>query len=263
MAEDTIVDAGEHQVSKESFDKLKAERAAEAEEMAKLRAFKNTHDQKQRDVIAKLQPDIASFVNEIVKSNSDHASEMDSIAEWSRGCHESRSLDTAMPLARFVSCASATFKRTREEASSNAEKASTLGNTMKDLETVTADRDSKAKRIAELEDLCNERQTAMSKLQEQLAQAGVLKDKFDFSKLSSREANCSAEAAKETPTAALTQVTSVASRGVVEDELMSFVGGFSSVGTHRINQSGTAHAHLGATTGSVESEIEAAIRGVY
>ena len=44
---------------------------------------------------------------------------------------------------------------------------------------------------------------------------------------------------------------------------MTFVGGFSSAGSHRITQSGTGHSHLGATTGSVESEIEAAIRCAY
>jgi len=32
-------------------------------------------------------------------------------------------------------------------------------------------------------------------------------------------------------------------------------------GTHRINQSGTSHAHLGASSGSMESEIAAAISG--
>ena len=42
------------------------------------------------------------------------------------------------------------------------------------------DRDQKIQRIAELEALCNDRQTAMERLQAELAKAGVIKDKFDF-----------------------------------------------------------------------------------
>jgi len=246
--------------SKEYVEKLKADLASGAEENARLRAFKSGHDAKQRDVISKLQPDITSFVDELVKQNVDHAPEMKSIAEWSRGCHESKSLETAMPLARVLSCASASLKRTREEASANAEKAGTLGATMKELETLKAADAAKAQRITELEELCAERQTAMGQMQDELAKSGLLKDKFDFSKLSSREAKAPAEPAA---TPELQQVTSTASRGAFEDELMSFVSSRSVAGGNgMIMQSGTAHAHLGASSsGSMDGEIAAAIRG--
>jgi len=113
--------------------------------------------------------------------------------------------------------------------------------------------------------LCNDRRTAMEKLQVELAKAGVIKDKFDFSKLSSREANTEGAAGEQGDAKkedGIEQVTSVASRGFA-DELMSFVNGHTKMngGTHRINQSGTSHAHLGATAGSMESEIAAAIGG--
>lgn len=258
---DAVVDtpAGET-FSKEYVADLQAKIAAQSEETAKLRAFKSTHDAKQREVLAKLQPDIKAYVNDLVAENPDHAAEMKGIQEWSEGCHESNSLETAMPLARIISCASAQYKRTREEASVASERNASLGSTMKELEEVKSDRDAKMLRITELEKLCSDRQDSMEQLQEALAKAGVIKDKFDFSKLSSREVNgTDAEASKQAETK-IEKTTSLASR-VVEDELMSFVSGLSTMGSNRINQSSTGHAHLGKTAGSVESEIAAAVRG--
>ena len=79
------------------------------------------------------------------------------------------------------------MKRTREEASVQAERASSLSATLKELEELKTSDSVKAARISELEQLCNDRQYAAEKLQDELARAGILKDKFDFSKLSSRE----------------------------------------------------------------------------
>lgn len=270
MADDTTtpMETGD-QYSKEYVEKLKADLAAKAEEAAKLKAFKSTHDQKQREVISKLQPDIQTFVENLVKENTDHAEDMKPLVEWSRSCHESNSLETAMPLARVMSCASAQFKRTREEASVASEKAGTLGATMKELEDIKADNGAKTQRIVELEQLCNDRQEAAEKLQEELAKAGVLKDKFDFSKLSSREAvKKDAPVAEEAATggdSGLMAVTSNASRGpgvAMEDELMSFVrGSASGVGSSKLFQSATGHSHLGASSGTLEGEIASAMRG--
>jgi len=256
--------------TKEYVDKLKADLASKAEEAAKLKAFKSAHDQKQRDVIAKLQPDINSYMEALIKDHPDHAEDMKPIVDWSRSCHESNSLDTALPLARVMSCASSQFKRTREEASVASEKAGTLGATMKELEEVKAADSTKLQRITELESHCNELQTSNGALQEELAKAGIIKDKFDFSKLSSREAtatndkampDAAAAATKDGPN--LTAVTSNASRGApsMDDELMSFVRGSArGMGSSRIIQSSTGHSYLGATQGTIEGEIASAMR---
>jgi hypothetical protein len=269
MSDDAVMaDTGAETFSKEMVEKLKAELAAKSEEAAKLRAFKNGHDDKQRDAISKLQPEIESYVNGLIGSNNDYAEDMKPIGEWAKNCHQSNSLESAMPLARVLSCASAQLKRTRDEASVLSGKAETLGAAMKELEDVKADNTTKAQRIAELETLCNDRQSAAETMQDELAKAGILRDKFDFSKLSSREID-----AKKTETdsskvqeSVLKTVTSNASRGAVlsmEDELMSFVhGNASSFGSHRIGQSGTGHAHLGATTGTLENEIASAFNGM-
>lgn len=253
--------------TKEYVDKLKADLATKTESEAKLKVFKATHDQKQRDVIAKLQPDINSYIESLTKYDPEHAEEMKPLVDWSRSCHESNSLETAMPLARLVSCASAQFKRTRDEASIAAEKAGTLGSAMKELEEVKADNSTKTQRIAELETLCNDRQTANEALQEELAKAGIIKDRFDFSKLSSREATTNPEPRNDVPSAeTLVAVTSNASRGAAasfEDGLMSFIRGSSTgIGSSKIGQSATGHSYLGATQGTLEGEIASAVRGL-
>lgn len=256
------VEAGDG-YSKDYVETLKLKMAQQSEENAKLRAYKNNHDEKQRDVISKLQPEISTYIDDVVKENNNFAAEMKSIVEWSRECHESASLETAMPLARFVSCASAQLKRTRDEASVLSERVGSYGETCKELESIKADRDSKLQRISELEILCNDRQNAMEKLQEELAKAGVLKDKFDFSKLSSREVN-SVPKDESNVEGSIESVKSNASnkRPVPSDELMSFVNVHSKAGgSHRIKQSSTTHAHLGATFGNGQGDIIAAING--
>ena len=257
--------------SKEYVEKLKADLASKADEAAKLKAFKSTHDQKQRDVIAKLQPDINSYMEALVKDHPDHADDMKPLVDWSRSCHESNSLETAMPLARVMSCASAQFKRTRDEASVASEKAGTLGATMKELEDIKAADCAKTQRVSELEFHCNELQAANGALQEELAKVGIIKDKFDFSRLSSREVLATKDEDKPDAAAAATKtdsnlavVTSNASRGAysMEDELMSFVRGSSNgIGSSKIIQSATGHSYLGATQGTLEGEIASAIRG--
>ena len=257
--------------TKEYVDKLKADLASKAEEAAMLKAFKSTHDQKQRDVISKLQPDINSYMEALMKDHPDHADDMKPLVDWSRSCHESNSLETAMPLARVMSCASAQFKRTREEASVASEKAGTLGATMKELEDLKASDSAKAQRLSELETHCNELQTANGALQEELAKAGIIKDKFDFSKLSSRETSASkdkvmpnAEASATGGDAQLINTTSNASRVIhsMDDQLMSFVrGSAKGMGSSKIIQSATGHSYLGATQGTLEGEIDSAMRG--
>lgn len=251
--------------SREYVESLKAQIEQRNEETAKLRAFKATHDEKQRAVISKLQPDINEFVTSLTSANPDHAAEMAAIVDWSKTCHESNSLESAMPLARVISCASMQFKRTRDEASQLSEKATSLGATMKELEDVKADRDAKTSRIAELENYCQEQQAAAEKMQNELAKAGVLKDKykFDFSQVTSREAKADAPLDVNSEGSIIAN-RSEASRSslAVEDQLLSFVSlKATSSSNNRVSQSKTAHALLGASSGSVDDEIASAIRG--
>ena len=265
MAETATADAGEGSGYTSAYvESLKRELSEKSDETAKLRAFKQSHDEKQREIISKMQPDVVAFVADVMNDAPDHASEMKSIGEWASNCATSNALDAALPLTRFISCASAQFKRTREEASAGKDKGDLLAKAYSELETVTTDRDGKVQRITELEGLCQERQSALDTLQAELAKDNKLSARFDFSKLSAREANASSsneEASSSTsPMAMLSQTTSKASK-MVEDELSAFVTGRSMGSGARMMPSGTGHAHLGVSGGSMDSEIAAAVRG--
>ena len=188
---------------------------------------------------------------------------MASMKEWATNCHQSASIETAYPLARLMSCASATMKRTREEASIASQNSETLSSTMKELESVKLELASKSQRVSELETFCTDQQKANEEMQDALARAGILKEKFDFSKISSREAAAPAEPAKIVETSSLQTVTSNASKGPVEDMLFSYVNKNSSGGGLRIRQSSTNHPHLGALGNSAEQELRAAIGGGF
>ena len=133
--------------------------------------------------------------------------------------------------------------------------AQVLAKANKELDEVKADRDAKAQRVSELEGLADERLKAAEELQQELAKHGGIKEKYDFSKLGSREvSNASAGGAdKKEPPARSVPVTPAV------DPLLAFVskGG----GGLRMQSSGTAHHLLGNAAGaSGDAEIAAAIR---
>jgi Skp family chaperone for outer membrane proteins len=259
---ESTIEPGSDMYSKEYVEKLKSDLAAKTESEAKLKAFKSTYDQKQRELVEKLQPDVNSYIETLVKENPDYAEDMKPLVDWSRSCHESNTIETVVPLARVMSCASAQFKRTREEASAMSDKAKTLGVTMKELEDIKADNLSKAQRIAELEALCNDRQSANETLQEELAKVGIINERKNFSKISSRETNATDKLTLNNTVnpKSIVATTSNASNGtLVEDQLMGFVyGNAKGNGSGRIVQSNTGHSYLGVTTGGISTEINSA-----
>jgi hypothetical protein len=157
---------------------------------------------------------------------------------------EAENPDSALPLARVICLSSSKFKRDRSEFSKSSEAAEQLAAANKQIDELTADRDGKQSRIAELEALADERQTAAEKLQAELAKIGVVSEKFDFSKAAAREEGGSSTAPPSAPSAA----PSAPSAPVV-DPLLSFLSGGSSVGG-RLMPSGTNHGYLGQVGGS-------------
>jgi len=252
--------------SKEYVDSLKAQLQAKAEAMAHMTVRLEKVDGLQRATITKLQPEISEFVASLAASNPEQADELAPMIEWSNSCHKSEKLEQTMPLARLVSCASAQFKRSREEASQNEAKKEHVAAMAKKQDELVTSLDAKVARIGELEALCNERQAAAEKLQAELARIGGLKQAFDFNNASSREASapaaltsCAAEA-KLGIAPNMVASTSVASAAAVEDELLSFVNASSSgYAGNRICQSATGHAYLGVS-GSSDGDVAAAIR---
>lgn len=235
--------------SAEYVAKLKAELEQKSQSEAALKSKFASYETRQRAQLAELQPAVQAWIKEGIEAGSEFKHEMQSMVGFGDGLHEAANLDSAMPLARMISCHSAKIKREREEFSQYSAAGEALGKANKELDEVKADRDSKVTRIMELEGLVAERTGVAEKLQEELSKAGLVQQKFDFSKAASREAApsgaSSASAAKAAPTAPFV------------DPLLAFVskGG----GSGRIGQSASNHHILGAG-GAGDQGIEAALR---
>lgn len=232
--------------------KLKAELEAKNQSEAALKAKFAAHENRQREQLKMMQPAVQEWIKEGVEASGDYKHEVAPMSEFGDNLANTGNIDSALPLARMITCHSAKIKREREEFSAGAATAEALGKANKELDELKADRDAKASRIAELEGLVNERTVAAEKLQEELAKTGVLKDTFEFSKASAREAS-----ATETTGGAASGSSSSAGAPFV-DPLLSFVTKSGATGSSRIMQSATQHAHVGLMGGS--EDISAAIR---
>jgi hypothetical protein len=178
---------------------------------------------------------------------------MESMTGFGDNLHQAANLDSAMPLARMISCHSAKIKREREEFSQASSAAEALGKANKELDTLKSDLESKTARIVELEGLVNERTTALERSTEELAKAGLVKEKFDFSNATSREA---------APTGNTTPPTARESAPApFVDPLLSFVQKGTAATNGRIGLSATNHHILGAG-GAGDVGIESALRMV-
>jgi len=174
--EAAVVDTG---ISTETHQKVSGELAEAQKQIALLKARHDIYDSQKREALTGMKDDVSSFITDIASSAEFAAfkHELAPMCRWAGEMESGEALDTNLSIGRLVSCASAKFKRTREEASQLGEKSTLLSNTMKELEELKADRDGKASRICELEGLVDERTSAATKLQEELAKAGLMKDK--------------------------------------------------------------------------------------
>jgi len=257
------VAAAEETVSKESYEALKAQLEAKSQDLAEARARGEVYEQKERTRIASFQPAAQEFMKEMMDgADAETKADLQPLATWADDFAAKQDIMSQAPLARLVSCASAKLKRTREEASVNSESATALSGAMSELETTKTERDGLRLRVGELESLANERQVGLEKLQAELARAGLLSEKFDFSKLSSREKGVEPAAAGSAEAAATPKLeagTSNASRApaAVQDQLFAEIMGRGS-GNLRVHGSGTSHALLGNT--SNDGDLMAALR---
>ena len=238
MAESNVVaDAG---VSNETHKQVKDEVTQLREQLASEKAKNQVYLERNREQIVTMKDDVNSFVNTMAKENPQHT-ELNTMCRWAAEMDKGDSLDTNLSIGRLISCASANLKRTREEASQLGEKSSALADAYKKIEALEAERDAKAVRNSELEGLLNERTDAAQKLQDELAKAGAIKEKFDFSNPSAREAGSSSAAGSSAEHAASSRSAPVPN---MDDALFAFVSSGGRGGL-RIGQSGTSHSIFG------------------
>ena len=250
-------DAGET-FSKQYVDDLKAKLEAKTAETATLNAKFSAHQDRQRAALKGMQSEVEGFVEDAYNMAPEEVKhEIDPMRQFAKSLGENANPESAMPLARVICLSSGKFKRERSEFSKSAEMAEQLAAAHKKIDELTSDRDGKMSRISELELLADERQAGLEKLQGVLAEKGMLQDKFDFSKASSREANASTDA-PAAPSAVPREPLPPAS-----DPLMDFLAsGSSSVGG-RLMPSNTSHGFLGHVAGSSsDGGVSEALRGL-
>jgi len=231
---------------------LKAELESKTQAEAALKSKFATYETKQRAQLAEMQPVVQEWIKEGLESGPEFKADMESMVGFGESLSNASNIDSAMPLARMISCHSAKIKRERQEFSVSSQASEQLGKANKELDELKADRESKASRIAELEGLVAERTGTAEKLQAELAKAGLVKEKFDFSNATSREA-------APVSSSGGAGMSSAKPAAPFMDPLLSFVQKTGPAFSGRIGQSATGHHLLGAS-GAGEVGIEAAIR---
>lgn len=238
-------------VSIETHNQIKDENARMREQLAVMRVKTEALDAQKREQLKEMKADVHAFITELVgdESNAAYKHELQPMCRWAGEMDKADSVETNLSIGRLLSCASAKHKRSRSDAVDLSEKATLLATTMKQLDASTADVMLKTARIADLEGLVEERTRAATNMQDELARAGLVREKIDFSKLASREN----VPANETPINVSRSASSInqgkrnAGSLNMDDALFAFVSQGGS-GSGRIVQSKSPHHLLGSTS---------------
>ena len=232
---------------------------------------------KERARISSWQEDakffMSEFVNEEVEAH--HPQLKDDVAVftgatgWAHTYHEKPDIASQGALAAVSYVASKGIKRLREQASQGAAAQATLAETMKQNEELTAQNAKLQKDYQEAMTLCDERQKGLETLQAELIKGGLMNEKFNFSKLTSREqvpdephaavGNAAAPSLEVVKAEASKAAGSASANPVQQQDLLQSLLGRSTGGL-RVGQSATQHAFLGASNG--EADVASLLRGV-
>lgn len=269
MAEPDVDTSGADGVSKDSYEDLKRELERTTGLLRASKASNLHYDARERQRIAGYQP-AAKDLLEVLMSDADDDTKLDlaPMQTWANEFHEKPDVLAQVSLARTMSCASSLLKRSREEASANSEASATLGKVMKDMELLVEEKAKLSDRVNELTGLADEHRSQNQALAEQLELAGLVANKYNFSKVASREVDAKGEVKAEVevvpPTAALTQITSNASGAAampsLTDRLLADIVTRGGPGSSRFVGSKTSHSLLGVPGGAA-FDVASAILG--
>ena len=266
-----VADANRDDVIKHLKEQLAEKTTREAEANARM----GVYEAKERARISAWQDDakffMSEFVNEEIDAHHPGLSKDDvaPLGNWASTYHEKADIASQGALAAVSYVASKGIKRLREQASQGAAAQATLAETMKQNEELTAANAKLQKDCDDYKTLCDERQQGLETLQAELIKGGLMNEKFNFSKLTSREqtpAEPHAAAGVGAATPSLEVVKAEASKAAAgssgnpiqqEDLLASLLG--RSRGGLRMTPSGTNHAHLGQVSG--EADLSSILRG--
>tara|TARA_B110000858_G_scaffold2328_1_gene2577 strand:- start:5536 stop:6366 length:831 start_codon:yes stop_codon:yes gene_type:complete len=271
MSESEIATVGADQNRDELVSRLKAELADKTEGEARANARMQIYEGKERTRISAWQEDakffMTDFVNEEVEAY--HPGLKDDVAPlstWASTYADKSDIASQGALAAVSYVASKGIKRLREQASQGAATATTLAETMKANEELSAANFKLQKDYKDALQVCDERQAGLEMLQAELVKNGFFNEKFNFSKMTSREKVIDEPHTSSTSaTPSLEVVKAEASKAaggtsgnpIQQSDLLASLLGRSS-GSLRVSTSGTNHALLGNT--NQEADIAAILR---
>jgi hypothetical protein len=275
-AEIASTNAAADQNRDDLVDRLKREAADATRSAAEANARMETFVAREKARIAGWQPDCKDFMCDFINAEVDehHPQLKDDVAVftgasgWAHTYTEKPDIQAQGALAAVSYVASKGIKRLREQASQGAAAQATLAETMKANEDLTAQNAKLQKDYSEAMTLCDERQKGLETLQAELIKGGLMNEKFNFSKLTSREqtpaephaaGNAAAAPSLEVVKAEASKAAAGSSGNPIQQhDLLSSLLNRSSGGL-RMGQSATQHAFLGATG---EADIGSLIRGI-
>ena len=185
-AEIASTNAAADQNRDELVERLKRELADKTEGEARANARMNVYEAKERSRISAWQEDakffMSEFVNEEIEAHHPGLSKDDvaPLGNWAATYHEKADIASQGALAAVSYVASKGIKRLREQASQGAAAQTTLAETMKANEELTAQNSKLQKDYAEAMTLCDERQKGLEVLQAELVKGGLMNEKFNF-----------------------------------------------------------------------------------
>ena len=271
---ETINVAGAESNRDDLVERLKADLASKTEAEARANARMAVFEGKERARIAGWQDDakffMGEFINEEVEAH--HPQLKDDVAVftgssgWANTYTEKPDIAAQGALAAVSYVASKGIKRLREQASQGAAAQTSLAETMKANEDLSAQNSKLQKDYKEAMTLCDERQKVLETLQAELIKGGLMNEKFDFSKLTSREkmalpsephAAGAAAPSLEVVKAEASKAAGASANPIRQNDLLDSLLS-RSTGSSRMGPSATQHALLGATSG--EPDIASILR---
>ncbi len=257
---------------------LKEQLAEQTQKAAQASQRLEFFDQRERERISAFQPDSKYFFNDFMKEEIEKYHEGTSLASdvaplgvWANEYVNKKDITSQGALAAASYVASKAVKRYRDEASKLPSMQESLAASLKENEELKQGKDKLQREYDEAIGLANERQKGLEILQEKLAQAGLVGEKFDFSKLTSREVDAPKVAEPHAAAApvALEAVKAEASKAAAGSsranplESADLLEGLlaRSSGGLRVTNSGTQHAFLGAASGEMNLAATIAAAG--
>ena len=253
---------------------LKRDLAAQTEKAALYEKANGVFEERERARVSAFQPEAQYFMKDWLKeevaahhAGTNLAADIAPLGAWADEFTQKKDITSQGPLAAVSYIASKGIKRLRDQASQLGTVQESLAATMKENEELKQGKDKLQRDYDEAIQLANERQKGLEVLQGKLAEAGLMNEKFDFSKLSAREEPASTEASKPgephavgaAATPALEAVKAEASKAAgasssrgnpleSRGDLLEGLLARSSAGL-RMGASGTQHAFLGSAGG--------------